>query len=666
MNKLKQGIHKFWQSPYRWPVVVVIIFVIGLKIGGGGSPGMSDHSGHEHGEGAASTAAKAQIWTCSMHPQIRQPKPGKCPLCGMDLIPAAEGGEEELGPRQLKLTPSAIKLASIQTARVARRFVASDIRMVGKVTTDETRVRYITSRVPGRLDRLYVDYTGISVRKGDHLVYLYSPQLITAQQELLQSLKSYKKFGSGKSTVAAAREKLKLWGLPPGQIREIEKRGKTTDHLTIYSPMSGIVIHKNAVEGMYVKTGSQIYTIADLSHVWIKLDAYESDLTWLRYGQTVEFETEAYPGEVFKGRISFIDPMLDQKTRTVKVRVNVSNPGYKLKPEMFVRAVVHSRLSVSGKVMDPELAGKWISPMHPEIIKDGPGKCDICGMPLVKAEKLGFIAVDPGEKGAPMVIPASAPMITGKRAVVYVKVAGKEGVFEGREIVLGPRTGDYYLVKEGLEENEEVVINGAFKIDSDLQIQAKPSMMSARAIRETHEIHESPGAVPVEKHDEHKQVSAAGIPSAFKTSIDEVAAAYFEIQHALSSDSLEETKKGTEKLLNALKKVDMKRLTGSAHMDWMKREKILKEAGEKLAQVGDIEAARVQLEVLTEPMTHVIKTFGSGKTAVYRFHCPMAFDNKGAYWLQNNEDTRNPYFGSSMLLCKDSVEPLVKEKKEEK
>lgn len=663
MNKIKQGIHEFWQSPYRWPVVVVvvIVFVIGLMFGGGGSP-----SGHEHGEGAASTAAKAQIWTCSMHPQIRQPKPGQCPLCGMDLIPAAAGGEEELSPRQLKLTPSAIKLASIQTARVARRSVASDIRMVGKVTTDETRVRYITSRVPGRLDRLYVDYTGISVRKGDHLVYLYSPQLITAQQELLQALKTAKTFAHGKSTADAAREKLKLWGLPPEQIRNIEKRGKTTDHLTIYSPMSGIVIHKNAVEGMYVQTGSRIYTIADLSGVWVKLDAYESDLSWLRYGQTVEFETEAYPGEVFKGRISFIDPVLDQKTRTVKIRVNVSNPQYKLKPEMFVRAVVHSRLSVSGKVMDPELAGKWISPMHPEIVKDGPGKCDICGMPLVKAEKLGFIAVDPGEKGAPLVIPASAPLVTGTRAVVYVKVAGKEGVFEGREIVLGPRTGDYYLVKEGLEENEEVVINGAFKIDSDLQIQAKPSMMSPDGIRETREIHESHAPVPAEKHDEHKQVSAAGIPSAFKTSIDEVAGAYFEIQHALSSDSLEETKKSGETLLKKLAAVNMKLLSGSVHMDWMKREKILKEAGEKLAQAGDIEAARVQLEVLTGAMTHVIKTFGSGKTAVYRFHCPMAFDNKGAYWLQNNEDTRNPYFGASMLLCKDSVEPLVKEKKEEK
>jgi len=654
MDKIINGLKEIWQSSHRWLIIIIIIvaFLLGFIFrDGSGEP--VDHGSHQHGEETASTAAKAQIWTCSMHPQIRQPKPGKCPLCGMDLIPVQGGGEEEVGPRQLKLTPTAMKLAAIQTARVERRSVTSDIRMVGKVAADETRVRYITSRVPGRLDRLYVDFTGISVREGDHLVYLYSPQLITAQQELLQALKTAKTFDSGKSTAAAAREKLKLWGLPPEQIREIEKRGKTIDHLTIYSPMSGIVIHKNAVEGMYVQTGSQIYTIADLSRVWVKLDAYESDLSWIRYGQTVEFETEAYPGEVFKGRISFIDPVLDQKTRTVKVRVNVSNPQYKLKPEMFVRAVVHSRLSVSGKVMDPELAGKWISPMHPEIVKDGPGKCDICGMPLVKAEKLGFIAVEPGEKGAPLVIPASAPLVTGTRAVVYVKAAGKEGIFEGREIVLGPRTGDYYIVKEGLREDEEVVVNGAFKIDSDLQIQAKPSMMN-------------PAPRPGDPPKSESNASAAGIPIVFKTSIDEAAGAYFDIQHALSSDNLEAAKKGGEKLLKTLEAVDMKLLSGSTHMEWMKREKVLKEAGEKLVRAGDIEAARVQLEVLTGAVTPVIKTFGSGKTAVYRFHCPMAFDNKGAYWLQDNRDTRNPYFGSSMLLCKDSVEPLVKEKKEEK
>jgi Cu(I)/Ag(I) efflux system membrane fusion protein len=358
--------------------------------------------------------------------------------------------------------------------------------MVGKVDYDESRVKEIAAWVPGRIDRLYVDFTGILVRKGDHMVYLYSPQLLSAQAELLQAAKAIKETAgatelikrSSIATLEAAREKLRLLGLLNEQIEEIEKTGKTTDHLTIYAPIGGIVIAKHANAGDYVETGAKIYTIADLSEVWVKLDAYESDLPWIRYRQQVEFTTEAYPGELFKGTISFIDPVLNPITRTVKVRVNVANPDGRLKPEMFVRAIVRSKVAGEGMVVDEDMAGKWICPMHPSVVKAEPGTCDICGMDLVTTESLGYVtAAEPNE--APLVIPASAPLITGTRAVVYVRLAGKEKpTFEGREIVLGPRAGDYYLVKAGLAEGDLVVTKGNFKIDSALQIQAKPSMMN--------------------------------------------------------------------------------------------------------------------------------------------------------------------------------------------
>jgi Cu(I)/Ag(I) efflux system membrane fusion protein len=220
--------------------------------------------------------------------------------------------------------------------------------------------------------------------------------------------------------------------------------------------------------------------MADLSQVWVKLDAYESDIDWIRYGQDVEFTAEAYPGETFKGKIAFIDPVLDPMTRTVKLRVNVANPDGRLKPEMFVRAIVRSKVAGAGMVMDEDMAGKWICPMHPSVVKTAPGKCDVCGMDLVTTESLGYVVAKEPNK-APLVIPASAPLITGTRAVVYVRLEGKEKpTFEGREIVLGPRAGGYYLVKEGLSEGEQVVTNGNFKIDSALQIQAKPSMMSPK------------------------------------------------------------------------------------------------------------------------------------------------------------------------------------------
>jgi len=425
-------------------------------------------------------------WTCSMHPQIRQPKPGKCPICFMDLIPVTTE-YADVGPRQISFSKEAIKLMEIETTPVVRKFVTAEIRMVGKIDYDETQVKHITAWVPGRIDRLFVDFTGITVAKGDHMVELYSPELLSAQAELLQALKAVEGIKSETSELVkrtilamleASREKLRLLGLTKEQIGKIEASGVPVTHLIIYSPIGGIVINKHATEGMYVQTGTPIYTVADLSHLWVKMDAYESDLPWIRYGQETEFTTEAYPGELFKGKISFIDPVLNDKTRTIKVRVDVDNSDGRLKPEMFIKAVVRAKVAQGGRAMAPELAGKWICPMHPSVIKSGRGICDICGMNLVTPESLGYVTADV-PKEAPLVIPASAPLITGTRAVVYVQLpATEKPTYQGRQIVLGPRAGDYYIVDSGLTEGEIVVTNGNFKIDSALQIQAKPSMMS--------------------------------------------------------------------------------------------------------------------------------------------------------------------------------------------
>jgi Cu(I)/Ag(I) efflux system membrane fusion protein len=378
----------------------------------------------------------------------------------MKLIPVPRDGASDIGPRALVVSKEAAKLMQIETSTVERKFVTTEIQMFGKIDYDETRVKNITAWVPGRsrIERLFIDFTGITVEKGDHMVDLYSPELISAQAELLLS-----------STKLLAREKLRLLGFMAEQIEQIEKTGKPVDYLTIYAPIGGVVIHKNATEGMYVTEGSKLYTIADLSRLWVKLDAYESDLPWLQYGQEVEFTTEAYPGEVFKGRITFIDPILNDKTRTVKVRVNVDNTDSRLKPDMFVRAVVRSQGAHSGKVMASEMAGKWICPMHPAVVRDNAGQCDICEMDLQTTESLGYVVADTSGE-PPLVIPVSAALVTGRkldRAVVYVqKPDAEKPTFEGREIVLGSRAGDYYIVKSGLAEGEVVVTK------------AKPSMMN--------------------------------------------------------------------------------------------------------------------------------------------------------------------------------------------
>ena len=775
---------KEWFSRRRKPAIVfLVVLAVGLGYVAGRSG--SDHAARPSTADAKteSETAKPKWWTCSMHPQIHQPKPGRCPLCSMELIPVKDDStDDSAGMRQFATSEASRKLMDIQTSRVMRRFVTANISMVGRVDYDETRVAYITAWVPGRLDRLYVDYTGIAVREGDHMVEIYSPELLGAQAELIQALKAVATLPkdasdfireSTEDTLAAVREKLRLWGLTPEQIAEIEKRGTASDRMTIYAPMGGIVIHKNAQEGLYVQTGARIYTLADLNQVWVRLDAYESDLLWLRYGQEVEFTAESYPGEVFTGRISFIDPFLNPKTRTVKVRVNVPNSHGRLKPDMFVRATVYANVAAGGQVMAPALAGKWICPMHPEVIKDDAGKCDICHMSLVRTESLGYVAARESESVKPLVIPASAPLVTGKRAVVYVQLPDRERpTFEGRQIVLGPRAGDYYIVRHGLNEGELVVTQGSFKIDSALQISAKPSMMTpegggaggghdhgggakpsgdagetmpkaaapdefsqqmkplaaahehvVKSVR-TGDVDQTKAAFKTfgqvldaldasslsghpamvwkelamllkndsiigaedkdaqelnrtfqefERHWErlnaqfpashathgtHAAQKMADVPGEFQKQIETVVDHYLSLQAALAQDKDEQAGSVAAQLQKALASVDMKLLVGDGHMLWMKHLKSLQPVIDQLLKANDIKTRREAFALLSEALAQTVPAFGVDAKPLFQLRCPMAFNNRGATWIQSDKDVRNPYFGQQMLKCGDVVKVI--------
>jgi Cu(I)/Ag(I) efflux system membrane fusion protein len=653
---MKNSTLKTW---FSWKSVKVILIGLAVFAAGYAVKGFrgSSEPVTTHAQTSESSDTKQQWWTCSMHPQIRQPKPGKCPICFMDLIPVASSGDD-LGERQISFSQAAIKLMEITTAPVERKFVTAEIRMVGKIDYDETQVKNITAWVPGRIDRLYVDFTGTTVSKGDHMVELYSPELISAQAELLQAVKAAGNVKTEASELVtrttlamleAAREKLRLLGLTNEQLSKIESSGKTVTHITIYSPIGGVVIHKNANEGVYVNTGTPIYAVADLSRLWVKLDAYESDLPWIRYGQKVEFTTEAYPGESFEGTINFIDPVLNDRTRTVKLRVNVNNKDGRLKPEMFVRAVVRSQVAAGGKVMAPEMAGKWICPMHPAVIKSEPGTCDICGMNLVTTESLGYVVNTPKE--APLVIPATAPLITGTRAVVYVQLSGKEKpTFEGREVTLGPRAGAYYLVKDGLAEGEKVVTKGNFKIDSALQIEAKPSMMSAKPAVTTTE-HQPSVQEPLRKMTD--------VPGAFREQIWSFVEKYLSVHEALAADDKDGAVKAAQSAIQALSRVDMSLVSGKTHEAWMSSVTGMNKALGAIKEGVQIEAARQAFGQLSNELISVVRQFGIPENRVlYKLHCPMAFNNKGADWLQRDENTRNPYFGASMPKCGQVAEVI--------
>ncbi len=430
-----------------------------------------------------------EIWTCSMHPQIRQPNFGLCPICEMDLIPLKDTGEG--GIREVSISKEAAALLNLQVSPVIRSVAATEISLFGRIAYDERRISAITTRIGGRIDRLFVDFTGARVKKGDHLAEIYSPEIYVAQREIIEATKAVQNQASKISETAretrlqllySAREKLRLLQLSEEQINEIASQEKPQDRITIRSPQDGIVVSKPVNIGSYIKTGDLLFKVADLSQVWLVMEAYESDIPWLRYAQNVAFTIDAIPGEKFHGRIVFIDPNIDPMTRVAKVRVNVDNINQKLKPGMFAKAEVKSQITSTGKVLDPSFTGKWVSPMHPEIVKDEPGQCDICGMDLVPAEKLDFIGAADINSQLPLLIPASAVLQTGKRAVVYVRIPEKaDPTFEGREIILGAKVGNQFIVRSGLSEGELVVSQGAFKIDSELQIKAKPSMMNPSA-----------------------------------------------------------------------------------------------------------------------------------------------------------------------------------------
>ena len=607
-------------------------------------------------------AEGAVEWVCPMHPQIRSSGPGTCDICGMPLARTATSTGD---PRRIALSENAKALMDVQTAAVERKFVSAEIRMVGKVDYDETKLSYITSWMAGRLDRLFVDYTGVPVRKGDHLVEIYSPSLVGAQQAFLgaraarKSLKSTdSQFvrESAESTYRSTRDRLRLLGLTEEQVEAIASRGKAMDRLTIYAPIGGIVIRRHAQQFMYVKAGTPIYTIADLSKVWVRLDAYESDLAWLRYGQKVTFTTISVPGRKFSGTISFIDPVLTVKTRTVSVRVNAANADGVLKPGMFVRAVVRSKAAAGGKVVAPDLAGKWISPMHPEIVKDRPGKCDVCGMPLVRAESLGYAGQDPAALTAPLVVPASAVLRTGTRAIVYVDVPDQDQpTYEMREITLGRRAGESYLVGEGLAAGERVVVRANFRIDSERQLRNLPSMMSP----------EGGGAAPAHHgHGAHQagrpmpSVLAKAIPAAFRGQLSGMLKGYFALSEALAKDDSAAGVARAASLRKQLAGVDAKMLAENDRVAWKQHASMIADILEDLGKAKRIEKLREQFDVLSQQILAVSRFFGVEK-AVVRIRCPMAFNNRGAEWLQPDRTVRNPYFGASMPGCGAVVETLT-------
>jgi RND family efflux transporter MFP subunit len=447
------------------------------------------------GGGEASAVSENVRYICPMMCTPPQTEPGRCPVCAMELVPANSGGgnTDELS---IQVDPAARRVANIRTAAVKAIPLIRKIRVIGELSCDEGTLKTIAAYVDGRLDRLYADYTGVVVEKGDHLALLYSPLLYSSQVELLLAKRAREQSRSPMTQTAAytggslydsARHRLIEFGVTEQQLEQLEQAGKADSRMHLCAPISGTVIEKLAVEGQYVKTGQPIYRLADLSTVWLMLELFPEDAAVMRYGQKVEAEVQSLPGRKFTGRVAFIDPTVDPKTRTVGVRVVMPNDGGLLRIGDYAKATIAVELSGSGdplaRVYDPELANKWIGPRHPHVVESTAGKCRVCGVALVPASQFGFTS-QPTEGGQVLVVPRNAVLMAGECSVIYVET--EPGRFEIRRVVLGPSSGDEIAIFKGVKEGEQVACSGNFLIDSQMQLAGKPSLIDpAKAEPET-------------------------------------------------------------------------------------------------------------------------------------------------------------------------------------
>jgi membrane fusion protein, copper/silver efflux system len=403
-------------------LIIILAVLLGIFLGWVlfHSPGKKNE-----GPGQKVETGRSTIWTCSMHPEIKMDEPGKCPICGMDLIPLEQNGSAQTDPDAIHLSKEAAELAKILTTKVSRQKTVKELRLYGKIQFDERLYQSQVAHVTGRIEKLFVNFTGEAVKPGQKLAEIYSPELVTAQQELLETVKTKQ---TQPELYEASKEKLRQWKLTDKQIETIERSGTIIKNFEVLSGNGGTVTARKVNAGDYVSQGTVLFDIADLTKVWVLFDAYESDLPYMKEGNTVKFSVQAMPGKTFTGVIDFIDPFIDAVSRVAKVRVEALNASGSLKPEMFVTGVVNA---------------------------------------------------DMNDYKNNLTVPKSAVLWTGKRSIVYVREpATEEPVFKLRVIDLGPMLGDSYIVTAGLAEGEEVVTNGTFSVDAASQLEGKPSMMN--------------------------------------------------------------------------------------------------------------------------------------------------------------------------------------------
>ncbi|GAA5507897.1 efflux RND transporter periplasmic adaptor subunit [Novipirellula caenicola] len=576
-------------------------------------------------------------YICPMMCTPPSTEPGRCPVCAMELVEAVGGGGGD--GKSVTIEAAARRLIGIQTATSKRGSLNRVIRTIGSIDFDESKLTTISAYVDGRLEKMYANYAGVRVNKGDDLALIYSPQLYSAQTEFVTSINggSIGRFAASETNLnEMARENLTELGMTETQIEQLRKSRKPQSRIRIKSPQSGTVIEKSAVEGDYVKTGQTIYRIADLSSVWLMLDLFPDDASVVRFGQQVEAEIQSRPGEVFTGRVAFIDPIVNPRSRTVRVRVEILNFDGKLRPGDYATARITVPTVATDLVYDPALAGKFISPMHPQVIRDESGECPLCGMDLVPTSTLGF-SPTPLPQQKVVTVPRDAVLLAGSNSVLYVET--EPGRFEIRRVTLGAMNRDEAVIVEGLAAGETVATNGNFLIDSQMQLAGNPSLMDpSRATRFAPGPMSLPKTTPVMLADESGK------------RFDQAYQAYFEIQSALAADMTP-----PPVALNALlENLSQLELSGDVPDRVQKELAAARRSAGRMD--GSIETAREAFRGVSHAMLRAAAVARGPQTAttLTHYYCPMV-PGGGGDWMQPGGELVNPYWGSEMLHCGEVV-----------
>ncbi len=546
------------------------------------------------------------VYTCSMHPSVREDEPGNCPICGMELIRArADQAEVDEDTYSMVMTEAAMRLADIQTTHVIRGFPEKQLDLPGRIKVDERRLTKVTTHFAGRILETKVDFTGAPIREGEPMATIYSPELIAAQRELLEAARQKER---NPRMYESAKQKFRLWEFTDDQIEEIESRGEVQRELEILSPVSGFVLSRNVANEQYVMEGSIIYEVANLDNLWVVLEAYEEDIDWISIGDAIRFRSRSNPGQNFEATVSYIDPVVNPGKRTVGIRADVNNPGNRLKPDMLVRGTLRAGLD---------------------------------------SEKL--------------MVPVSSVLWTGPRSLVYVKDTSVDVPrFEVREVELGLRAGDYYVIEEGVEEGEEVVFHGAFRIDSEMQLADRFSMMNREPGR---------GAVPVHDHgdmemdDDHEHVDyiqvlpyahgeeVDGVTEDFQNDFLGLIRAYLDGKEALLASDSEAVGTAFQQALNELQSIGLHRMQSDAHMLWMEHYETIENHLNHITGADNIEDQREGFRGLSDVLIEAINSYGI-PGVIYHQYCPM----EDASWLSSEEQIENPYAPDTMLNCGEIIE----------